>query len=240
MDTSLAADKIIYPERDGKPMGETDVHVNEIADLLKMFQQRYRDNENVYVGANMLCYYEEGVPTSCFCPDVFIVFGVPKKSRRTFKLWEEAHPPTVVFEVSSRQSKLDDLGSKKVLYESLGVQEYFVYDPLGEYLRPPLQGFHLEGGEFQHMPLNGDDYLLSERLGLKVKLEKNELILIEATSGERLVRPRDETRLRENETQLRKQETRLREEESRRRKDAEAEVARLRGELDKLRKENGK
>jgi len=110
-------------------MGETDVHVHEIAELYILFKDRYRNDPNVFAGANMLCYYEEGVPSSCFCPDVFIVFGVPNKTRRTFKFWEERKPPGVIFEVSSRKTRREDLVGKKALYARLGVREYFIYDP---------------------------------------------------------------------------------------------------------------
>ena len=220
MSSRTIAAPVIYPERDGKPMGETDVHVSEILALLPMLRDRYRDDPNVYVGANILCYYEEGVPSSCFCPDVFVVFGVPKlPPRRTLKLWEEAQPPTVIFEVSSKQSKLDDLGSKKVLYASLHVSEYFVYDPLHEYLKPPLQGFRLKGENYVELPSDAENCLLSQRLGLKIKLVSNGLTLTDAATGERLLRPS---------------------EEQQRRREAEAEVERLRRELDKLKKKNGK
>ena len=89
MSTITRHETFVYPERDGKPMGETDSHVIEIADLFTILRDRYRNEANTYVGANMLCYYEEGIPTSTFCPDVFVVFGIPKKSRRTYKTWEE-------------------------------------------------------------------------------------------------------------------------------------------------------
>jgi Uma2 family endonuclease len=218
MSSRIISAPVVYPERDGKPMGETDVHIGEILALLPMLRDRYRDDPNVYVGANMLCYYEEGVPSSCFCPDVFVVFGVPKEPpRHTFKLWEEAQPPTVIFEVSSKQSKLDDLGSKKVLYESLGVSEYFVYDPLREYLRPPLQGFKLQGEDYVEMESATDGNLVSQRLGLKIKLEQNGLALWDAKSDERLLRPS---------------------EEQQRRREAEAEVERLRREIEKLKKKS--
>ena len=29
-------------------------------------------------------------------------------------------------------------------YAKLGVAEYYLFDPLGEFLKPPLQGYHLD------------------------------------------------------------------------------------------------
>jgi Uma2 family endonuclease len=85
-------------------------------------------------------------------PDIFVVKGVPKGDRRTYKLWEEDDKgPQVVFEVSSRRTRKEDLGPKKGTYEMLEVREYFLFDPLGEYLEPPLVGYWLEEGGYRRV-----------------------------------------------------------------------------------------
>jgi hypothetical protein len=91
--------EIFYPESDGKPMGETEDHVNEIVDLLTALKRRYRDVADVYVGADMFLYYVEGNPGCCVCPDVFLTVGIPKKpERRSYFLWREGRPPSMVIE----------------------------------------------------------------------------------------------------------------------------------------------
>ncbi len=42
----------------------------------------------VYVGGNLPIYYEEGDPAKSVAPDVFVVFGIAKRQRRIYKLWE--------------------------------------------------------------------------------------------------------------------------------------------------------
>lgn len=49
----------------------------------------------------------------------------------------------MVIEVSSRKTRREDLGPKKGTYEMMGVQEYYLFDPLGEYLETPLVGYRL-------------------------------------------------------------------------------------------------
>lgn len=142
--TSTTEKPIHYPESDGKLMAETDVHIDALIYLRETLKAYFTAEPRVYVAGNMLLYYEEGNPASCVAPDVFVVRGVTKQERCTYKIWEEEQPPTVVFEITSRSTRLEDLGMKRFLYAQLGVQEYFLYDPLGEYLRPSLQGFRLE------------------------------------------------------------------------------------------------
>jgi Uma2 family endonuclease len=186
---TTTAPQIHYPESDGKPMGETDVHIDALIYLREALRDYFRDDPRMYVAGNMLLYYEEGNPTACVAPDVFAVQGVAKGERRTYRLWEEGQPPVVVFEITSRGSRLEDLGTKRAIHAMLGVWEYFLYDPLGEYLRPPLQGYRLQEGEYQRIPPGGEGRLASQALGLELRLENGRLRVFNPTTGERLLTP---------------------------------------------------
>ena len=212
-----------YPERDGKPMGETDVHRQEIMDAIAALMEFFRDRPDVYVAGNLLLYYEEGNPSACISPDVFVVFGVANKLRRTYKMWEEQQAPAAVLEVTSRSTRLEDLGTKRVLYESLGVREYFLFDPLGEYLRPPIQGYHLVDGEYVRQEPDSSGALTSKALGLRLIREDSRLRLLDDTTGRPLLRPSEvfeAHRAAEERAAL-----------------AEAELARVRAELERLRRD---
>lgn len=73
----------------------------------------------------MLFYYEQGNIAEFKVPDVFVVKGIAKHDRRVYKLWEEQQAPCVVFEITSRGTRLEDLGTKRALYEMLGVRESY-------------------------------------------------------------------------------------------------------------------
>ena len=215
--------QIEYPESDGKRMAETPAHRKAMTDTIEMLTDFFRDAPNVYVSGNMMMYYEEGDPTASVSPDVFVVKGVPKGERRTYKLWVEKRPPNVVFEFTSRSTRLEDSGNKKALYAMLGVREYFVCDPLGEYLEPPLQGFVLERGEYRRLPAESDGSVMSDELGLRLKLEGNQLRLCVAATGERLLTPAEaQEKAREAEQKLAQ---------------AQEEIERLKAELARLRDE---
>jgi Uma2 family endonuclease len=189
MTTATAEKQIFYPETDGKPMAETDVHIDALIYLRETLKDHFRDEPQMYVAGNMLLYYEEGNPAACVAPDVFVVQGVLKQERRTYKLWEERQPPAVVFEITSRGTRLEDLGTKRAVYAMLGVQEYFLYDPLGEYLRPPLQGYRLQEGEYQRMLPGSESSITSQVLGLELRVEGGRLRVVHPATGERLLTP---------------------------------------------------
>jgi Uma2 family endonuclease len=231
MDTiTTAGQPIHYPERDGKPMAETDVHSDVLIYLREALKDHFRDEPQMYVAGNMLFYYEEGNPAACVAPDVFVVQGVAKGERRTYKLWEEGQPPTVVFEITSRGPRLEDLGTKRALYAMLGVREYFLYDPLGEYLRPPLQGYRLQQGEYERMLPPDQGQLVSQALSLELRVQDGQLQVVNPATGERLLTPAEAHAARRTEAEARQA-------AEARAALAESELERLRAELARLREE---
>ncbi len=227
------ADEVVYPESDGEPMAESDVHRDEMTDaLIHPLKEQHRDNPLVYVSGNLLLYYEEGNPRASVAPDVFVVFGVKNQQRRIYKLWEEGKAPDVVFELSSESTRAKDLSQKRLLYESLGVREYFIFDPLREYLHPPLQGFRLSGAYYSPLAATsiGDDNweLVSEVLGLHLRTNGDTLRLYDANAGRYLLNRAEEAearRLAEFQAAAEAEARRLAED---RLQVAEAEIARLR------------
>jgi Uma2 family endonuclease len=231
MDTiTTTSQPIHYPESDGKPMAETDVHIDVLIYLREALKDYFRDEPQVYVAGNMLLYYEEGNPAACVAPDVFVVQGVAKGERRTYKLWEEGQPPTVVFEITSRGSRIEDLRTKRALYAMLGVREYFLYDPLGEYLRPPLQGHRLQQGEYERALPGGEEVLVSQALSLELCIEGGQLRVVDPATGERLLTPAEAQAARRAEAEARQA-------VEARAALAEAELKRLQEELARLRGE---
>lgn len=72
------------------------------------------------------------------------MFGVTKKNRYNYKLWEENNKaPNFVMEITSELTQEEDQIDKLIKYASLGVTEYFLYDPHKDYLNPNLKGFRL-------------------------------------------------------------------------------------------------
>jgi Uma2 family endonuclease len=135
-------------------MAETAPHVALIIYMYQVLRYWLRAMRKVCVHADMFVYYREGYPKDRVAPDVFVVWGVPQNdARRSYKLWEEKQAPQVVFEITSTETKRADLGKKRTLYARLGVEEYYLFDPFGEYLDPPLRGYQLIDNKYVEQPL---------------------------------------------------------------------------------------
>jgi Uma2 family endonuclease len=208
-----------YPTSDGKPMAETDLHREDMFDLIETLKVRFADDPMACVSGNILLYYEEGNKHVHVSPDVLVVFGIARRLRDYYLLWEEGKGPDCVIEVSSKSTKKNDLEKKFSLYRDvLKVREYFLFDPRSEYLDPPLQGYRLVRSKY--VPIeSAAGRLPSQVLGLHLEKSGTELRLHDPAAGAWLPTPREALR-----------------DETRARLAAEAENERLRRELDALRR----
>jgi hypothetical protein len=130
-----------------------------------------------------MLYYQEGEPHRNVSPDVFVALNCDPRFRRTFKTWEEGRPPDVVFEITSKSSKDEDASIKPQKYEMMGVQEYFLYDPEGEYLHPPLLGYRRRESRFARIEPNDRGLLECQSLGITLELDGPDLVLRDAATG---------------------------------------------------------
>jgi len=234
----LKPPRVRYPESDGTPMGETELHRDLLIDLIVSIHQRFLDDPGVYASGNMFLYFEEGSPEMVVCPDFFVVRGVPKKQRRVYKLWEEKKAPELVIELTSRATHLEDLGKKRAIYEQLGVEEYFIFDPEGIRFDPPFQGFRRKGQLFEPLRevrvVEGARVFLSSVLGLELHGGGTSLRWVDPATGEPLAVPREAYAAAAAERQRAEAEKHRAEGEKLRAEAAEAENARLRDEIARL------
>src|SRR5438874_6635919 len=91
---------VYYPESDGKPMAETDVHRDEMVYFIEALKHHFR-GEEVYVSGNLLLYYEEGNPKKSISPDGLVAFGLSPGQRRIYQTWVEGKAPDLVIELTS-------------------------------------------------------------------------------------------------------------------------------------------
>lgn len=177
-----------YPDSDGKPVTQGDVPFRTFHDLWDRMKTWTKAKGGMYYGGGLFVYYREGDPRVRLVPDGFIALGVPPDDRRTFKTWEEGTTPAVVFEITHPTTRRTDLGIKWRVYQDVWkVSEYFLFDPLEQYLRPSLQGYRR--GRKGFVPINPrpDGSLVSRRLGLTISRADTLLRLHDTATGTKLL-----------------------------------------------------
>lgn len=224
-------DTVYYPESDGMPMGETDLHRNWMFRIYEMMRYRYRQ-QKVYIASDLLLYYIQGQPAKFVVPDVFVVLDCPAGDRRVFKTWEESQVPTAVFEVTSKSTSRNDEVDKPVIYEQMGVREYYLYDPEGEYLSPRLKGFRMIDGAM-HEIANDNGRIDCQSLGLMLGLDsEGGLVIWDSKSGSELLTGEEaERRAKESERKAKEAERKAKEAEREARLKAEKELEELRRQI---------
>jgi len=210
--------EVVYPDSDGAPIGETGFHVDATFNLFGCLRHFLEDYPDIYAIAGMFLYYQEGNPSARKTVDIMIVKGVSKHERRSFKIWEEGAVPCMIVEITSKETQYEDMIRKGHVYATLGVREYFLFDPLRDYLESGFIGLRLKDGEYMNMTPKGAGALFSQELGVFLQVEDKRV---------RIIDPRTQKPIPDLEEAIA-----LAEQEAQRAERAEAEIARLRALLE--------
>ncbi|MDE0626760.1 MAG: Uma2 family endonuclease [Bryobacterales bacterium] len=217
---------IDYPYSDGVAMSESDFQAWAIINARHFLGTHFRDRPDVYVSGNIFVYFNRANLSENVSPDILVAFGVERRRRRSYRTWEEGKAPDFVLEVLSPSTWKRDLDKRKT-YARLGVEEYFVFDPTGDFIQPMLQGYRLDWGTYSPMPGLEPLAVRSRVLGLDLWVDEGrDLRMRDAATGENLWSPE------ESEACRRKAEGRAE------RAEARAEQAEARAEQAETRAEN--
>jgi Uma2 family endonuclease len=195
-------------------------HFALVKDLFDRLEERYASQDDVVVCADRKLLWR--IPgLSDPGPDLMVIRGVRDKARigkdDSFDVDREGVRPCFIVEVVSlSHPELWDMdhNRKRKVYERAGVPEYLIVDPFSAERRLPLvlTGYRLgPRHRYRRIPPDSQGRLLFETVGLRVGPApgSERLELIDATTGEKLLTPRER---------------------------AEAEVACLRAEVERLKK----
>jgi Uma2 family endonuclease len=154
-------------------MGESVAQSRLIAYLLQVLEWRYRA-EGWFVVSDLNIYRRKQRYERPLVPDVALFKGVVLaeptwRGLRSWRMYEpDRPPPQVVFEICSDTTWRDDLFVKPAKYATLGVQEYFAYDPNEPpyFPRPGerLRGWRYVGGTPEELPIDTHGRLWSDEL----------------------------------------------------------------------------
>ena len=225
----------LYPESDGKPMADTDLHIKWILWTRQVLEWCFEQRPDVYISGNIMMYDIEGPLRTAVSPDILVAFGIGKKERRTYKVWEEGKAPDFVMEFSSKRTYQNDLDGKVSHYASMGIPEYFLYDVDRRYLPSPLMGFRLVEDTYMQVSSTVDEGLHSEVLNLNFHLLDDGFGLFDPIAKQWLQTSAEAAteRAQQAEERVHQVEERV-QQEVEARQEAEAEVTRLQEEIARL------
>ena len=182
---------IFYPETDGMPLPDGFYQHTHFLEILSILNTFFGFRDDVVVGGDIFIYYQEGNPQVRIAPDCFVVFGVSVESFKrndTYLMWDVGKAPDFVLEIGSPSTARNDLRGKRDLYASLGIGEYWRFDPSGgDHYGEPLVGESILGGEYQKLEmirgLDGGVWGHSPTLNLELHWEEGRLRFYDPVGG---------------------------------------------------------
>jgi Uma2 family endonuclease len=228
-DPAVPRPPVNLQSEDGEPL-ESAWHRAAMNLLIESVSYHFRDRSDFFVGGNMFLHFsDKKVWTRDFRgPDFFYVRGVDRhRPRDYYATWEEdGQLPHVIVELSSPSTLRVDRTIKRELYQNiLRTPEYFLYDPTTK----QFEGLRLTGLRYEPIEVANNGRLWSSELELWLGPWHGEY-LGDVATWPRFFDSKGHLVLRQAEAEFE------RAEDGRRRAEiAEAEVVRLRSELDALR-----
>lgn len=207
---------------------ENPYHTAARDEIARGLRFRFR-GQPAYIANGLAIQYDPTDTGKVISADVFVALHPPEggfpRVNRSWTTWEHGIP-TVVIEVASTSTVGNDQGKKFRIYQKMGVEEYFLFDPRFDELeesslQQPLLGHRREGGVLHPIarPLGYESPLL----GLRLEVEGGILRFTDLESGMRIP-TEEEARSQAEEAQAQAEEA------SRRIAELEAEIERLKRE----------
>lgn len=190
-------------------------------------------------------------------PDILVALDRPNYNRNEYDSRLEGKPPDLLAEWLSPRSQASDLIAKPDAYAKMGVREYWVFNPAGQYPGPRIQGWTLRGeAPAQSLAVAEDGSIASQILPVKFRIAGDVLELLHRQTGEPLTEVQAVKQQWHHEMELRaaaqeaaaaaqeaaaaaeEAATAALRREAETRVRAEAEIRRLQAELERLRREH--
>ena len=213
-----------------------------------------RQRRRIYLAAEMPTYYPA---EPRFAPDLFAVLDADDTVRDKWVVSAEGKGLDWVLEVHVGGDRKKDAERNVARYARLGIPEYFLYDrasnrlavyrlatPDAKVYTPVLPNHGLYESRVLGLDVEVDNDRLRFYSGTALLLESEELIariqgmcdIAQRRAEAEALRREEAERSRDEEARRREEAERSRDEEARRREEAEQEIARLRAELERLKR----
>ncbi len=114
---------------------QSQAHQRLFSEFTVQLMQLFADEPMVNVGGDQAFYWNSEDDRETVCPDAYVIRGIDKSPRDSFKLWEERQKfPTLsirfVLEIWSKSNPMSERFKKYDAYRFLDVAEYLEVDVL--------------------------------------------------------------------------------------------------------------
>jgi Uma2 family endonuclease len=124
-------------------------------------------------------------------PDIAAIpNGHPALTAKSYRVGRDGPRPAFVIEVTSTETREDDLQVKPLHYAAAGVQEFLIIDILNKATEPwELIGYRLDNGPYyRRLPADTEGGITFTTVGLRfVAINRTRLEVYDSTTGERLL-----------------------------------------------------
>ena len=214
-------DEVDYPYEADIRMASSQEQLQLMVDCCYAMRDYFSDRPEVYIGMDMLVYYQRYDNTKRVTPDVFVAIDALLPIGRNYRIWDAGKPPDVVWDFAPDSAMKGDPKEKKELYRQLGVPEYWSYDTHGAMDGPRLQGFEWFDGRYRKLPAERRPgpvrSVYSPLLDLELHCDGKRLRLCRQSGGAYLRSPAESERERRKERigRLEERKARLKERDGR-------------------------
>jgi Uma2 family endonuclease len=242
----LTYQDLLDPQEDDV-VAEGTIHRKVTDGVAGILRRRFQSDPTVAVWCNLKIWFVIPGLTTGPGPDICVVAGVEDRDRgrTSFRYGEEPGTVRLVIEIVSKSSAKKDYQDLLRIYAPMGVEEYVAVHPLGPYSDGPfrLRGWRLDPRAQKLRPIAPDRQgrIPSRTTGLLFGTGQDgwHLTVWDAANGELLEPPEieaawQELRIEQAEERAERAEERA-EREAAARRAAEAELERLRAQIEKSR-----
>lgn len=234
-------DPTFYPAFDD--MGESALQ-RLMTELLRPLLARFLAERGIqaFVGADQFIYWIKGNPKAVVAPDVYVMPGLPSDvAPRCWKVWQTGVAPSFALEIMSEEDESKDASQSPQRHHELGTGELVVFDPYVD-VRSGRTRFRVhrrdERGKLVMVEATNADRVRSEVLGCVLRAvgggDAMRLRVAVGAEGEVLFPTEAEVAQEARAAEIAARETLEAERVARR--NLELELARMRAELERLRR----
>lgn len=188
----LTLQDILYPSEEDVGvvyMAQSPMH-NLLTDLLSVMLRTYLGARDWLILHDVLVLWGiRGIPPKS--PDIAAFPGgrLPTKEK-SYRVGRDGPLPAFVIEITSDETRQEDLNNKPLHYAAMGVKEFLIIDILNETTKPwDLIGYRLEDGPYyQRLPADAEGGITFTTVGLRfVAVNRTHIEVYDSATGQRLL-----------------------------------------------------